>query len=318
MTIPMVPFEGRMSYCLTRSLAMVLAHRGYAYPVPWLECVSGEPFGFAYIRDQQQFFAIDGYVYHEAGQHLLRTLNFTFSFTGSEDEASALEALQQALADGPVAVGMLDMGYLTYFPDHESMRGADHAIVVLALQSNQVIVHDPAGFVAVPLPLADFLASWQRDVYTRVPYGLWRIGAQGEPPTEEAIWQRTLARARENLARTTETLPDGTRICYGPEGMRLLAADLRAATAPQLGSLPYFNWRVSAQRCLDSAFYLRDRLPDAAAIRWEECQMYGMLQQASASHNLAVLPELLERLAEQEARFIVALGERDEEKAQDL
>lgn len=85
MDIPMVPFEGRMSYCLIRSLAMVLAHQGHEYPVPWLECVSGEPFGFAYVRDHQQFFAIDGYVYHVAGQHLLRTLNFDFSFTGSAD-----------------------------------------------------------------------------------------------------------------------------------------------------------------------------------------------------------------------------------------
>jgi hypothetical protein len=33
---------------------------------------------------------------------------------------------------------------------------------------------------------------------------------------------------------------------------------------------------------------------------------------------LVVLPDLLDRLAEQETRFIAALGERDEEKAQDL
>jgi hypothetical protein len=35
-----------------------------------------------------------------------------------------------------------------------------------------VIVHDPAGFVATPLPLSDFLAGWQRDIYTGKPYGL--------------------------------------------------------------------------------------------------------------------------------------------------
>ncbi len=309
MTIPMVPFEGHMSYCLTRSLAMVLAYRGHTYAVPWLECVSGEPFGFAYIRDKRRFFAINGYVYHEAGQHLLRTLNFDFTFSGSPDQGAALDALRAALADGPVAVGMLDMGYLTYFPDHAMLRGADHAIVVLALQPDCVIVHDPAGFAAVPLPLDDFCAAWQRDIYTGKPFGLWRIGAQTRPPTDAEVWARTLARARANFALTTETLPDGTVILYGPEGMRTLAEDFRAVATPELGSLPFFNWRVSAQRCLDSAFYIRDRLPVAAAIRWEECQLYGMLQQASSARNYAVLPELLERLAEQETNFIAALNE---------
>jgi hypothetical protein len=65
---------------------------------------------------------------------------------------------------------------------------------------------------------------------------------------------------------------------------------------------------VSGQRCLDSAFFLRERLPQAAAIRWEECQIYGQLQLASAANQRTVLPDLLERLADCEERFIAALG----------
>jgi hypothetical protein len=83
---------------------------------------------------------------------------------------------------------------------------------------------------------------------------------------------------------------------------------LRAAPERGLGGLPYFNWRVSAQRCFDSAVFLRARMPEAAAIRWEECQLYSQLQQASAAQDRAALPEILGRLAEQEARFIDALG----------
>ena len=51
-----------------------------------------------------------------------------------------------------------------------------------------------------------------------------------------------------------------------------------------------------------------DRGPDAAAIRWEQCQVYGALQQASAAGKRAALPALLERLAEYEERLIAALG----------
>lgn len=308
MTLPLVPFEGRMSYCLIKSLQMVLAYQGHTYSLPWLECVSGEAFEFVYVRDEKRFFAVIGDRYHIAGEHLLRTLNYTYTYTGSSDEKAALAALQEALGRGPVVAGMLDMGYLTYATYHQDALGVDHAVVVLGMRPDAVIVHDPAGFVAVPLPLSDFLAAWQRDVYTGKPYGLWQIGEQGNPPTDEEIWERTLARAHEHFTRTRGTAVDGSMLLYGADGMRTLAADLLAWPERDLGALPYFCWQVSAQRCLDSAFFLRERLPQAAAIRWEECQIYGQLQQASAANERARLPELLERLAQYEESFITALG----------
>ena len=90
MTIPLVPFEGRMSYCLTKCLHMVLAHRGDHF-----------------------FFAVNGYPYHLAGQHLLRTLDYAYTYTSSADATTALVTLKDALQAGPVVAGMLDMGFLT-------------------------------------------------------------------------------------------------------------------------------------------------------------------------------------------------------------
>lgn len=309
MTIPLVPYEGRMSYCLIKCIQIVLAHRGQPYPLPWLECVSGEVFGFSYIRDGQRFFAVVGYEYDRAGEHLLRTLNQDYSFTGSADDAAALAALDDALSAGPVVAGMLDMGYLSYIPDHQMIQGVDHAVVVLARQPAAVIVHDPEGYPLMPLPLADFLGAWQRDIYTGKPYGLWRIGPQGTPPSEDAIWEQTLARARALYTRQTDTIPGGPTLLFGPGALRTLAADLRNVPPDRdLGGLPYFSWRVSAQRCMDGAFFLRERLPEAAAIRLEQAQLYGQLQQASSVHEHARLPDLLERQADLETRFIAALG----------
>lgn len=308
LTIPLVPFSGRMSYCLIRSLKMVLEYRGQTYPTPWLECVSGEPFGFVYVREPGNLFAIDGYAYHLAGEHLLRTLNYDYTYAGASDAQEALAALDSALRDGPVVAGMLDMGYLTYAPDHKAAHGADHAIVVLARDAESVTVHDPAGYPCVPLPLNDFLEAWQRDIYTGKPYGLWHIGTQGEPPNAEAIWSTTLARARENYAKTDEEIGNGASLLYGPGAMRTLAEDLRVAPERSLGALPYFNWRVSAQRCMDSAVFLRERLPEAAAIRWEETRVYGEIQQATVDERRAELPKLIDELADYETAFISALA----------
>jgi Butirosin biosynthesis protein H, N-terminal len=307
-TVPQVPFSGRMSYCLIRSLHMLLAQRGHDYPVAWLECVSGEPFGFVYLRGAAELFAVVGYAYHEAGQHLLRTLGYDYSFTSAgESDTAALATLDTALRDGPVAVGMLDMGYLTYAPDHLHARGADHAIVVLARRGDTVVVHDPAGYPAALLPLADFLQAWQRDIYTGKPYGLWRIGAHSETPDADAIWDRTINHARELYTRSDEIVAPGVTAHYGPQALRLLAEDLRAQPERSLGALPYFSWRVSGQRCFDSATFLHERLPDAAAIRWEQCQLYGEIQQASTSASRSQLAGLLERQADLESAFITLL-----------
>src|SRR5215468_2021019 len=97
MTVPMVPFEGRMSYCLMKSLQMVLAHQGHPYPVGWLECIGGEAFDFVYVRDENRLFAIIGDYYHLAGEQMLRTLNFPYTYTASSNDSAALEALQTAL-----------------------------------------------------------------------------------------------------------------------------------------------------------------------------------------------------------------------------
>jgi hypothetical protein len=138
---------------------------------------------------------------------------------------------------------------------------------------------------------------------------LWKIGEQGQPPTEGEIWEKTLARARENFAWEAEELfPGGPTAFYGPITMRTLAGDLQAWPEIGLGPLPYFSWRVSGQRCQASALFLREKLPAAAAIRWEESQIYGQLQQASATNQRAALPVLLERLAEREEEFIAALA----------
>ena len=153
---------------------MVLAQQGHDYPVAWLECVSGEPFGFVYLRGAPELFAVVGYAYHEAGQHLLRALGYDYSFTSAgESDTAALATLDAALRDGPVAVGMLDMGYLTYAPDHEHARGADHAIVVLARRGDTVVVHDPAGYPAAT-PAAGGLSA---GVAARHLYGqaLWPL-----------------------------------------------------------------------------------------------------------------------------------------------
>jgi hypothetical protein len=46
-------------------------------------------------------------------------------------EGEALARLRAAVRHAPVLAGPLNMGYLTYNPNHPYLLGADHSIVVL-------------------------------------------------------------------------------------------------------------------------------------------------------------------------------------------
>jgi hypothetical protein len=131
-------------------------------------------------------------------------------------------------------------------------------------------------------------------------------------PETDVIWDRTIAHARELYTRADELVAPGVIAHYGPQALRLLAGDLHAEPQRSLGALPYFGWRVSGQRCFDGATFLRERLPGAAAIRWEQCQLYGEIQLASASAGHSQLAGLLERQADLETAFITALRDEGE------
>src|SRR5689334_13489344 len=184
MTENRVPFAGRMSYCLTKSLKMVLEAKGDNYPIAFLECVGTEPFAFVYVRARTGGgFAVNGLEYDQAGERMLTLLGYDYEISANEPSERALARLKTWLADGPVVAGMLDMGYLTYQPDYREKRGADHAIVVLAVEDDHVIVHDPDGYVCTPLPIADFLNAWKAEgLYTGKAYALWRVGARRRIP----------------------------------------------------------------------------------------------------------------------------------------
>jgi Butirosin biosynthesis protein H, N-terminal len=310
-----VPFVGRISYCLVRCFKMVLDARGDRYDLPFLECASSEPFGFTYVRGADGGFAVNGIPYHVAGERLLKLLGYAYELCADAPEDVALAWLADRVARGPVVAGMLDAGFLTYHPNHVHMRGADHAIVVLDVADAEVIVHDPNGFVATPLPLKDFLAAWRADgIYTGKARMAWVIGARQRRPADEELYHRALEWSLDNLRRAAAPARDGVAILFGPRALRALAQDIRAdRIAPRWRQL-YTHWsfRVSGQRCHDSALFIRAapfgdaRLAQVAELRLAEAVEYGRAQAALTGAGEAA--SALERLAGLEDEMTQALN----------
>jgi hypothetical protein len=310
-----IPFEGRMSYCLTKCLKMVLSSRGDHYPLPFLECVSTEPFGFIYKRVGKGGFAVNGYEYNDAGERLLQLLGYGYKLHWFDTSEHALSQLKVFLDQGPVIVGMLDMGFLIYQPDCRYKRGSDHALVALELLDNVVIVHDPDGYIHVPLPLKAFLEAWKaKNIYTGKSYMLWTISERVCSPSPEEIYRKALELGLCNMRRSPKIIDEHVQLLFGPEALRSLAEDIRARQVGRwLRVYAFFSFRVSGQRCFDSALFIRDApfrnryLERAFQFRIEQAARYGEAQLAAATKKSRQVAEALERIAALEEVFAEAL-----------
>jgi hypothetical protein len=167
-----VPYAGNGAYCVSNSLQMCLlgATRDQLdVPEPWfLECLTGMPFGASYHQRHLRFWpSAPGFDPEKGGgvAQAIETLGWACETwhasapeadagqTGPADEA--LVRLRDGLRDGPVMIGPLDFGYLSHFRETGRMAGFDHYVVELALDDQDLLLHDPAGLPFARLPVAD-------------------------------------------------------------------------------------------------------------------------------------------------------------------
>jgi hypothetical protein len=116
-----------------------------------------------------------------------------------------LARLREAVQQGPVLIGPLSMGYLTYNPNHPYLLGADHYVMVLSMDEDQVQVqvHDPKGYPSAALPVEYLLKAWRADgmdlAYTDEPFTMRIAFRPQEPSSRQQMIERTLPFIRENL-----------------------------------------------------------------------------------------------------------------------
>lgn len=132
----MVPYVGSGPYCYANSLSMCLLGSGippeHVPPPGFLECLSTMPFGNTYLAGPQLFF-FDGLDPDRGLTCALQPLGVRCRLERGGDDETALGRLRAAVQHGPVLLGPLDMGYLTYQPNHPHLGGSDHFVVALAV-----------------------------------------------------------------------------------------------------------------------------------------------------------------------------------------
>ncbi|GAB1310696.1 Butirosin biosynthesis protein H, N-terminal [Madurella fahalii] len=305
-----ITYTGSGPYCYANSLAMML---GKAAPSPAvIEFATSSPFGMHLVGGRLPFFDPYGWDPSKALDACLGAAGWTSILVVGRDADDALAQLRQALEKGPVFVGPVDMGHLRYHPDSNSLRGADHYLVVLQVLDGWVELHDPHGFPHATLPLGDFMAAWKA---ASIAYGepyMMRTGFRRvEEVSEEDVIRRSLAHGRRWLSMdNAHDMPPGS-VGNGMAAEQLATLIQTQYDAELRGHLVHFAVRVGARRVADAATCLsRVGYDEAACVMAKQARLIGSLQYSLVEGDIQTATETLRTLAGTYEQLRIALEDR--------
>lgn len=310
----LLSYTGNGAYCYANSLHMSLLGAGAdpkELPEPgFLECLTGGPFGKLYLRLE------DGPVIlfsppisdPDLGlNHAIDLLGWQCQEWYGDDSQEALSRLREAVQTAPALIGPVDQGYLSYYPDYHGAAGYDHYVVALAIEDDQVLLHDPGGYPCAILPVNHFLRAWRAESigYGRGPYTLRSHFRQVHHPSRQEIIQQALPALRQYV----QANPGGPVAYGGVEALKLLANDLRGTVPASISrSLVWFVLPLASRRSLDAAAFLREAgKAEAAALMERQARLVGQAQSMATAQQWAAVAGVVEQLASLEQQLALCL-----------
>jgi len=305
----MLPYIGSGDYCFSNSLHMsLLASGAPAESLPstgFLECLTTMPFGYTYFKEAELFF-FSGPNPDLGLTRAIETLGWTCKLESGGDEGEAFERLRAAVRHRPVLIGPVNMGHLTYNPNHAYLLGADHYIVVLSVERDHVLVHDPKGFPCVALSIENLLNAWRAEgmdlAYTDEPYIMRTAFRPVEATSRQQMIERTLPYIGANLRQ--ELWKPG--MYGGAVALRMLAHTFHTQVPERLAvHLFHFALPLGLRHKVDAQLFLSEaKQPEAAALIAEQTHLLGQAQYAGVQHEWAPVAALIEQVATLEERLL--------------
>ncbi|RZT26777.1 hypothetical protein EV649_0524 [Kribbella sp. VKM Ac-2569] len=293
----MLPYIGSGPYCYSNSLAMILGDQAPSPAV--IEVLTGSPFGVQLISGRLPLFDPYGWDGEIGLDAAIDLLGWTCTSAGASSPAEALDRLRTAVLDGPVLVGPLEMGLLLYHPGAGEPIEADHYLVVQAMDSDRVLLHDPQGFPYATLPLDAFLASWRAESisYKRYSYSMRSGFQQVRDVSVEDALQASVPAARAWVSlRGDVVVSPGT--VGNEEALERFAELLEQGMDPGIhGLMTHFAVRVGTRRLVDAATAMgRIGLRDASAILDTQARLVGSLQYELTAGSMSAAAAIVRKL----------------------
>ena len=295
-------YFGDVSLCYSYSLIMALDGYGYDFKAEFLEAIMVMGNGASIVKEDEQhplvFF--DNGMPDLSISHSLKILGFDYEDFYLKDGAEVdLEEIKRKLetflSNGPVVLGPLDMGHLTYNPNHTILYGVDHFVTVYDIDDRYLYLHDPAGFACMKVAFNDILEAWKAEAidYKRGAYSMWGNFNKVKTPSQTEIYQET-ARIMKTRYLNGQ---NGVLECYA----KAVAENGLNTEQKQLHQ--YFSFKLAAVRNLYLSEFLKDHDPEGARFKEELASLFGQAHLSCLKEDYQELSHLLYQIAEVDGRF---------------
>lgn len=295
-------YFGDVSLCYSYSLAMALDAYGYDVKAEFLEAIMAMGNGASIVKEDDQYPLVffDNGMPDLSISHSLKILGFDYEDfylkDGVEvDLEEVKRKLETFLFNGPVVLGPLDMGHLTYNPNHIILYGVDHFVTVYDIDSQYLYLHDPAGFACMKVAFVDLLEAWKAEAidYKRGSYSMWGNFKKVKSPSQTEIYQET-ARIMKNRYLNGQ---NGVLECYA----KAVAENGLNTEQKQLHQ--YFSFKLAAVRNLYLSEFLKDHDPEGARLKEELATLFGQAHLSCLKEDYQELSHLLYQIAEVDGLF---------------
>ena len=295
-------YFGDVSLCYSYSLAMALETYGYDFKAEFLEAIMVMGNGASIVKEDEQhplvFF--DNGMPDLSISHSLKILGFDYEDfylkDGTEVDLEEVKGkLETFLSNGPVVLGPLDMGHLTYNPNHTILYGVDHFVTVYALDSQYLYLHDPAGFACMKVTFNDILEAWKAEAidYKRGSYTMWGNFRKVKSPSQTQIYQETASLIRARYLDGQNNVLEYYAKAVAENGLNTEQKQLHQ----------YFSFKLAAVRNLYLSKFLKDHDPEGARLKEELASLFGQAHLSCLKEDYQELANLLNQIAEVDGRF---------------
>ena len=295
-------YFGDVSLCYSYSLAMALDGYGYDFKADFLEAIMVMGNGASIVKedDQHPLVFFDNGMPDLSISHSLKILGFDYEDFYLKDGAEVnLEEIKRKLEtflfNGPVVLGPLDMGHLSYNPNHTILYGVDHFVTVYDIDDQYLYLHDPAGFACMKVAFNDILEAWKAEAidYKRGAYSMWGNFKKVKSPSQTEIYQET-ARIMKNryLNGQNDVLE-----CYA----KAVAENGLNTEQKQLHQ--YFSFKLAAVRNIYLSKFLKAHDPEGARLKEKLASLFGQAHLSCLKEDYQELAHLLYQIAEVDGRF---------------
>ena len=295
-------YFGDVSLCYSYSLAMALASYGYDFKADFLEAIMVMGNGASIVKedDQHPLVFFDNGMPDLSISHSLKILGFDYEDFYLKDGAEVdLEEIKRKLetflSNGPVVLGPLDMGHLTYNPNHTILYGVDHFVTVYDIDDQYLYLHDPAGFACMKVAFNDILEAWKAKAidYKRGAYSMWGNFRKDKSPSQTEIYQETARIMRDRYLDGQSNVLE----CYA----KAVAENGLNTEQKQLHQ--YFSFKLAAVRNLYLSKFLKDHDTEGARLKEELATLFGQAHLSCLKEDYQELSHLLYQIAEVDGHF---------------